>query len=100
MDDCELSSLELYESDWVCVKTGIFDKQASNKNNNINNSSSTVINGKCNFGKKGKETQKTTKLKFFCGWNKDKETLAVTAREGEPQLEFKRKDIVQKNWLE
>ena len=72
MEECELSSLELYESDWVCVKTGIFE---------TNNDKNSFV-GKCNFGKKGRENQKSSKLKFFCGWNPDKETVAVSAREG------------------
>ena len=73
MDDCELSSLELFEADWICVKSGIFERK-------IETTSSTQ--GKCRFGKKAQDGQKPAKLKFFCGWNPQRETLAVTAREG------------------
>ena len=70
--ECELSSLELYESDWVCVKSGIFDKKEVN----------SVTTGKCNFGKKKKLDQNAPKLKFLCAWNQNEESLAITAREG------------------
>jgi len=66
MDDCELSSLELYESDWVCVKTGIFDKQASNKNNNINNWHHNILRASARPEKLKIEKQKNIHNKQTC----------------------------------
>ena len=77
MEDCELSSLELYESDWICVKSGIFEKGADKSGADKSSAA-----GKCNFGKKRKEGQTAPKLKFLCAWNQNEEALAISAREG------------------